>query len=784
MKIPRLVLFTFTLFQLLFFHQVQSMTLEEKISLLEEDQTPSEPNCSPQENPSSLANLKRELLEIRQAMGSLFPHRDLDTDTKEQWKRLSQTFQDKKAELQNELDIWKKGQKQGQDENPLDLWTSSEISLDELLLSFSSPESIFIIPPELESHPIHLCSQLSIPKECWEETLEIILQQHGIHCTSLSPFVKVLSKKDGESPGLSFMTHRREDLLGAMNHERVGLVLNPPAHAVQAARDFLVRFSDPGTDILQIGKSVLLVGRAQGILEVIKLYDCVSEEQGTQEFCLLPVQKMDLGELTTLLQLVYPGSVPQGTDGGSKQENGLRILPLKVSHRGIFIWGTKENIEEVRRLVQGLEAQIANPEQKRILWYTCKNSDPEELAATLQRVYDGLIQTMSQRNATVSGDTEIIQIQQEADISTFQPLQVPLVVNPQPSIPLPPGGSCAPPCSSQFVVDAKTGSIIMVVREGLLDQMRNLAERLDVPKRMVQIDVLLFEKKIKDEMRFGLNLLKLGSSASGSQKSSLCWDAQPNKDLGILDLIFSRPKSAAFPAFDLAYNFITSQEDIQINANPSITTVNRTPASISLVDEISIKTAVVNPNGKNPTESLSRAQYGITIQLLPTIHFDEERPGCGHGEITLETNIFFDTPKSRLSETPTVARRHIQNVVRIPDGQTIILGGLRRKLLDDGQESIPFLGEVPGLGKLFGSTKLEEDSTEMFIFLTPRIIRHPSEDLQKIIEEEMALRPGDCPEFLDCLLQARQEEKGRIFQRSFKVLSDPSCTSRGFCGQD
>jgi general secretion pathway protein D len=63
-------------------------------------------------------------------------------------------------------------------------------------------------------------------------------------------------------------------------------------------------------------------------------------------------------------------------------------------------------------------------------------------------------------------------------------------------------------------------------------------------------------------------------------------------------------------------------------------------------------------------------------------------------------------------------------------------------------------------------------STEMFIFITPRIIRDPVEDLRFIRQEEYRKRPGDIPEFLECVDEAKEAERRRLFSDSLKLLFD------------
>jgi general secretion pathway protein D len=58
----------------------------------------------------------------------------------------------------------------------------------------------------------------------------------------------------------------------------------------------------------------------------------------------------------------------------------------------------------------------------------------------------------------------------------------------------------------------------------------------------------------------------------------------------------------------------------------------------------------------------------------------------------------------------------------------------------------------------------------MFVFITPRIIHDPVEDLRSIREDEYRKRPGDIPEFLECIDEAKERERKRLFNQSLKLL--------------
>jgi general secretion pathway protein D len=193
------------------------------------------------------------------------------------------------------------------------------------------------------------------------------------------------------------------------------------------------------------------------------------------------------------------------------------------------------------------------------------------------------------------------------------------------------------------------------------------------------------------------------------------------------------------------------------------------------VEEISINNGAVQADSSASTveKSYTRAQYGTTIVMLPTIHLpdSDENPDCP-GFVTLHTDVTFDTTPFGFDDRPPVTRRHITNDVQIADGETVILGGLRRKSEEDRREKIPFLGDLPGIGKLFGADKSTDTNTEMFVFITPHIIRDPIDDLRRLRQETYRKRPGEIPEFLARLDEAKEKERKSLFANSIKMLFD------------
>ena len=80
----------------------------------------------------------------------------------------------------------------------------------------------------------------------------------------------------------------------------------------------------------------------------------------------------------------------------------------------------------------------------------------------------------------------------------------------------------------------------MVVRREEMPKIKTLLKKLDVPKRMVQLDVLLVEKKLQDNKEVGFNLLEFGKNTSGKNQNALTYNTRDGERKGLTSYLFSR----------------------------------------------------------------------------------------------------------------------------------------------------------------------------------------------------------------------------------------------------
>jgi general secretion pathway protein D len=723
----------------------------------------------------ALVDVNKDLVSLREELSgcyqeiALFQEKGLP---EEEYKGLLGKVKDYRKALHSLEDEWRQRsvEESKKGEEGYSLWDQEETTLGQLIMEYGSLDFLYVVPPDMAGTKLNMHSQLPIPRESWTEVLEIILAHNGIGAKKINTYTKQLYFLKQDPSFVQVMASSPESLLSIPSQTRLFYVFSPPPEQAKGAFQFFEKFADAKqTFIHQVGTKIAIVSSKEEIEKLLNLHRTVWQDANGKVSRVVSVTKMPVKEMEKILVSFFGDAIEKNRPPFNKvDQEGLVVFPMGQGNSLVLI-GQESIVDRAEKIVEDTEEQLQNPAEMVVHLYICRHSDPTDLAKVLEKVYSALL-------------VSAMDVKESIDFSYSQqglPFRTPDGYAPGPLNPV-----VTPPLNNSstaqgevesgtdhFVPDPKTGNLLMVVRKDVLPRIKSLLKQLDVPKKMVQIEVLLFEKILNNNDNFGLNLLRIGTNRNNVKYTSLF---SPS-GRGVLEYLYHKAKGKT-PAMDFAYSFLMTQENIQFHAAPSLMTVNQTPSSINIVDEISINNgaAPIDTNkGVAFEQSYTRAQYGINITMTPTVHAPEasDDPSFqGKGAVTLQTNISFDTPVSSVDSRPLVHRRHIENEVRVIDGETVIIGGLRKKTIQDKTEKIPFLGEIPGIAKLFGSTELSDANTEMFFFITPHIIPDEQEALETMRTDELKKRPGDLPEFLQKVEEARQKENRKYFERSINLF--------------
>lgn len=656
----------------------------------------------------------------------------------------------------------------GGSEEETRVWAHSNITISKLIMEYGSFKSLYTIPANIANIKVSIHSLLSIPKGSWDEMISLILAANHIGVKKSGPYVKklYLLKEDHATASLVTSSKKHLELLNPT--DRIIFLYSPPLQNIKTCFYFLDRLKNTNaTYISQVGSKICLSGLVSDVASLVNLCDQVWDTSETRVAKIYVPTKISTEDSIKLLKTFYGGL----TDFSSplismKGGNGLSAFAL-TEKTSILLTGKDSLVEEAIAMLKKTENQVNNPSESVLFWHTCSHCNPVELAEILSKVYSSLISCSMHSTKESANSSPKYSFDNPAgghlSHSPFDKIDDPdaddikhMVVEKKQEL------------SQNFFPYPSNNSLLMVIRKSAVLKIKEIIKKLDTPKKMVEIEILLCERRANQSSKSGINMLKVHDSASNSNSLGASFGSSGP---GILEFIVSTKDNLSknIPAIDLTYNFLLSQEDMSIHTTPSTTTLNQVPTTLSITDQISIKNGVELFKHEQKA-SYDREDFGITITITPTIHEKEMDSVDDMHYITLENDIQFDTITSNIDQMPAVHKRHIKNTVRIKDGETIILGGLRNKNEEKGSYKIPFLGEIPGFGKIFGANRMQKKSSEMFIFIKPRIIESSEEKILQLREAALKARPGESDLFNKKLVESRRQKENLMFQKSFSLF--------------
>ena len=493
---------------LLFYFPLFTESILEKKELLK-NQSLSDEQIEYEHIHQEMTSLRYELKNIYAQSANYLDKNSLPAKELEELLKKSKQI---KSKLMEKERLFKKMSAQNNDDEYFSLMHEKEITLEQLILDYASSNFLYVIPSEMAKLQLNLSSSIPIPKAAWEEIVELICAQNGIGIKPLNSFVKTLYWIiANDTSSLKHLAYTSEQLEVIDPNQRVCFFLPLEGSEFQKVSQFLQKFiNNHSTSQHLIGNNIVLIGQASEIKEINKLISFVRQHQNEKSYKLLSIDKMPSEDWQNILKACFSDT---SQESGKVSESSILIYPMQ---KYLLVLGSPKDLEKAERIISAIHEQVMNPKQMTLHWYTCKYSEPYELASLLPQVYQMMVHQV--------GDTEIenevknltTNIQSVPSINRCG--QIPpicdtapkMVVNPPRASPADPQEQASREPLPNFIVDAKSGMIIMVVKQSYLPKLRELAKKLDIVKKMVQIEVLLFEKKIKDQTQFGLNLSNLG----------------------------------------------------------------------------------------------------------------------------------------------------------------------------------------------------------------------------------------------------------------------------------
>ena len=287
-------------------------------------------------------------------------------------------------------------------------------------------------------------------------------------------------------------------------------------------------------------------------------------------------------------------------------------------------------------------------------------------------------------------------------------------------------------------VDGKQNFKIFINKDASLVTVTGTKKQLEkvehflttLSKRMhkqVLIEAKLIEVVYDNDQTIGIDWSKFHLAMVGSREGyKVRQDGVTINNMGVPNYFIGYNFS-----MDGLFNFLRKYGKVKILSNPKVLTLNNQPAIINVGDRLSYRyetSGTTNIQGGSTvgttTYAIGESFIGITLYVIPEI--------TESGEIIMKINpvtseLINDRDLNSSSAIrvlpPDVKIKQLTSIVKVKDSQKILIGGLISKNYTKSDRKVPLLGSLPIVGRLFHSTRRNVHRSELFILITPKIIK-------------------------------------------------------------
>lgn len=320
-------------------------------------------------------------------------------------------------------------------------------------------------------------------------------------------------------------------------------------------------------------------------------------------------------------------------------------------------------------------------------------------------------------------------------------------------------------------VNEATNSLVITDFPSSLERVKKVLQDIDVAPIQVLIEAKLVDITDKDFENFGVTY-----SIDYKPKSGGLFGRDTSFQEELAATTNMAGPSATLSGGQMKFTAITfknvsgsvtldalvQQNKAHVLASPSIATLNGKEARIIIGERFPYKEKLQTTTGT--IESTRFADIGTTLRVIPRVSPD--------GWITMVVHPEVSSLTAALDAGPRISTREADATIRVKDGETFVIGGLIRREDSRNKGKMPLLGDIPLLGNLFRKSSADLTSTELVVFITPRIVRSP-EDMEKA----KSAQPGEVALTISGV--GERIIVNKLFEEASELERDQGLISRG-----
>jgi len=520
------------------------------------------------------------------------------------------------------------------------------------------------------------------------KVFESVLEVHGYTTVKSGEVVKIIPSPDARSKSIE--TKLKEEATSPEDKIVTQLIPLRYADPVEIKRLFTPMVSKSSVILAYSPTNTLIITDVySNILRLMKILKEIDVTGIGQQISVIPLDYAEAAKLVNLLTTVFK---PTRKKAKGAEEPDITMVADERTNT-IVLLASEIDTQRIKRLIALVDVETPRGKGK-IQVYYCKHATAEELAKVLQEL-------PSEQQTGGAPKTKA----------------APVVAG-----------------KVRISADKATNSLIIMADKEDYLVLEDVIRQLDIPRSMVYIESLIMEVDMTKSLNIGIDWSAFGSTNIDGKQTVFGGGfrngfPQPGELLqgGLTVGLLSEPINIA--GIDVSnitaiINAVKTDDDFRILSTPQILTTDNEEARITVGENRPYQTRATTDVSGGTYESFEYRDVGKILKITP--HVTEGR--LVRMQISLEvTSIDQRATLTTASTLPVTLKRTVDTTVIVQDQQTVVIGGLIDDSTTKTENTVPALGDVPLLGWLFKKKSNEDTKTNLYVFLTPRVIKNPGE---------------------------------------------------------
>jgi general secretion pathway protein D len=605
----------------------------------------------------------------------------------------------------------------------------------------------FIVPDRLAGKITILSREPILIEDVWK-VFVAALDANNLAVYQVGSYWKIVEKKQSVRSVIPTYLAKGDEI--PLTEQMVTKLFKVKFVEADQMRNVIAQFTSHDSAVQVFPPDTLIISDvALNVRRIEELIDQLDEPGSSHELHIVDVRyasAQDLArKLTEILQpqsgagrSVRPSEPAASVASASPAPVQIgRILADERTNKLVVIASAK-SFELVTDLLRKLDVPTSDTG---VHVYFLKNAKAEDVASTLQSLAQGA-----------------------AGRRRSGPVAPPAGAGP--GVPATPqGDNASPPTAELFsgevkiTADKNTNSLVVLASQSDYRNVVKLVEQLDIPRRQVFIEAVIMEVNVEDNSDIGVSWhagRQTDTSVGGTSGTAVGVIGSELGGLSSLGGISSLSNLSGFlagiqgpeftisgvsiPSFGVVLQALQNSSDVNVISTPHLILTDSGEGEISVGQNVPFQAGFAVNTGSSTsvtTTSLSSLYAPIqrqNVELKLHIRAQINEGDAVRLEVDEQTEEIASVDKTL---GPTTSKRGAKTAVVARDEETLVLGGLIQERATRSVSKVPVLGSIPLLGWFFRSESTKKQKTNLLLFLTPYIIRDPS-DLRRIFERKMA----------------------------------------------